>query len=219
MRLPSSVGRSGKVAEKRPGFSATGGTEVSELATVTQLVAELQRGTHRLPYETDIQGLTYLLQEGAGVPLNYRFRMALTCPYSNELRADLERLNAFQFLRLEPDEHGGGNLVSTGASEKWLRARQDRNVSDLVKTLLGRISQFRTSPDLLATAHFVLTRLPEADRKKRRKVYLALAAVRPSLTEEVVKTILTDLDSIRTITFNAKGGGGEKSGPQQDLGM
>jgi hypothetical protein len=93
------------------------------------------------------------------------------------------------------------SCVSSGSAEGWLHSRRDRKVSGMLQAFLEQVAHSRSSLDLLATAHFVVTRLPDSERRSRTRVYSAIKAARPTASEEVVRNVLTDLDSIRNVSF------------------
>ena len=133
------------------------------LARRIELIREIVRRYGDIG-KTKIQKITYFLQESAGVPLGYPFRMHYYGPYSDELDGILSLTKSLGYVDIEPDPKGFGYHVtpveeSEDTSWQGYDRRRDPEIKDRIGVIddaieiLGEVDTPKI--ELFATIHFI----------------------------------------------------------------
>lgn len=127
-------------------------TQNLRLDTVHRLISHTPRMG-----KTKLQKLTYFLQESAGVPLAYRFKMHHYGPFAEALETDLARLRLAGHVNVSPDSSGYGFQITVNSSasdEEWRGSVAP--FSPKVTQILEVFGQWPIAKlELAATIHFV----------------------------------------------------------------
>jgi len=149
---------------------------------------------------TLIQKLIYLLQEGMGVRLGYRFKMYMHGPYSADLWGDLTQLRDYRALNIDADPSGYGYRITTGPVLGNVVANQEQRLASVRPTIERLLDVLGGAPvrrlEILATAHFASASLKRLGKAAdARAVAKAVCALKPHLAEQEVVDGYHDLAS------------------------
>src|SRR5688572_29134336 len=98
---------------------------LQKAAILSRLVVELrERGSWS--GETHVQKATFLLQDAAGVPLDYHFVLYKHGPFAFDLREDLNESNGDGLLVIEPQAYPyGPKLTVTTRGQRNMQLREE----------------------------------------------------------------------------------------------
>lgn len=163
---------------------------MAALAVVAEVVRLGEQHIDRVGH-TLIQKLVYLLQEGMGVRLGYRFKMYMHGPYSADLWGDLTQLRDYRALNIDADPSGYGYRITTGPVLGNIVANQERTLAEVRPTIERLLKVLGGSPvrrlEVLATAHFASANLKQFGKPTdAAAVAKSVCALKPHLTAEEV---------------------------------
>ena len=154
-------------------------------------VHELVRKAPRLG-KTKLQKLTYFLQESAGVPLGYQFKMHHYGPYSEGLETDTARLRLAGHVRVDQDPNGYGFQITATTpepDEEWHGSVLPYGGE--VTQILNNLGRWPISKlELAATLHFVEKLSPNVSP---REIINKTMALKPKFEEEYVLRVYDEL--------------------------
>ena len=108
------------------------------------------------PSQLNVQKVSYLLQEGLGVPTNYRFKMHHQGPISNKLTDVMDWMKTQGYLEIWADPGGPGYLVIVrrDAESEWepTRKAHENHLEAILNSMGHRPHKY---VELLATVHYV----------------------------------------------------------------
>ena len=147
--------------------------------------------------KTKVQKTIYFLQEGLGVPLQYRFRMHLYGPFSDEIDSGISALQSTGYIEVSHYPHGYGYHI-TPASEKQLP--WDSELAKYKEEMIEAINALSvldaSDLELLATVHFVHNLLKEPSKEK---VLDNVGRLKPKFNRQTIQSAYDQLVRNRLI--------------------
>ena len=126
-------------------------TQEFRLAILHKVISELGDAG-----KTRIQKIGYFIQEAAGIPTKYPFRMHHYGPYSESLETDVARLELTGYIDVKQDHLGFGYHITPVDEplEDWVRlvAPHEQQIGTVLRTFGRRPTH---ELELAATIHFV----------------------------------------------------------------
>lgn len=163
---------------------------MQRMALLVYLVMKGQERVNAVGH-TQIQKLFYLLQNGKGVPLGYKFRLYHYGPYCSELWGDLNSLKEYGYLTISANESGWGyeiRILPEGrrfVTGQGVAEEIRKKVDGLLEVLGGQPVR---RLEALATAHYIFQDLRKAGLlPDEDKVVYHVLKLKPHLKENEVK--------------------------------
>ena len=141
--------------------------------------------------KTKIQKMVYFLQEQAGVPLHYRFRMHHYGPFSDEIDSGISALQLAGYIRVTHDLNGYGyHITPTSATQlPW-----DNELSKCREEMTQAIRELglldASDLELYATIHFVQQLLKEPTRES---VIVNVGRLKPRFSPPTIRAAYNKL--------------------------
>ena len=150
-----------------------------------------QMGT---PSRLKLQKMSYLLQEGLGIPTAYRFKMHHQGPNSDELTNVTDWMRTTGHLEIwdDPDKPGYLTIVRRDPETEWLTPAQEheKELDHILSALAQRPDEYL---DLLASVHFVQKLQPDNTREKTVET---VSAMKPRIEPDSIDAAYTDLEEL-----------------------
>lgn len=162
-------------------------------ALITVLAREL-RTQGSWTGETHLQKASFLLQEGAGVPLGYNFTLYKHGPFAFDLRDDLMSLRADGILGIEPQPEPYGPTIVTTPRAEVLEAHFQKTIAKY-NPLIVKVAELIgvkgvVSLERLATAYLLILQHPDLDDSE---IAAELRSVKPHIPEDGAAAAVRDV--------------------------
>ena len=145
-----------------------------------------------------LQKLLYFLQEGLGVPLDYRFVMHHYGPYCVQIEDNLSIVRAVGAAEVKMDAGGYGYHITPGERDipTWAELVQPHaeSISRVIQTLGGYDA---ARLELLATIHFVRSLRPAATIDD---VLAEVQSLKPKFTPRYIRSAYQELVQLGLMT-------------------
>ena len=155
--------------------------------------------------KTEIQKISYFLQEAVGVPLKYRFKMHYFAPSSDDLENALSLSRSLGYVKIAPYPDGFGYQVTPGevTEDRWFQdydMAEDTGVDvERIEEVIDTLGELNVHVlELYASIHFIGKSKSGGDGSKE-KTLATVGKVKPGFKADQIEQAYRKLQAANLI--------------------